>query len=145
MNIIARINFKSFKFSLFKLMLRKYQIKLARAITGRVLMRPFVRYFFFSTPSPLLSTVSKNLPSLLGRIKAATMYDNDRETNIAAPWLSDPNTSILIAPYNEPENITSKTICGRVDGSEKIVNAFSDLITCSGVPLFTHPREPTIG
>ena len=57
------------------------------------------------------------------------MYDNDRETNIAAPWLSDPNTSIVIAPYREPENITSKTICGRVDGSEKIVNALS---TCEG-------------
>ena len=73
------------------------------------------------------------------------MYESDSETNIAAPWLSDPNTSILIAPYNEPENITSKAICGRVDGSEKIVNAFSDLLTCSGVPLSTHPREPTIG
>ena len=145
MNIIARINFISFKFSLSKIMLNKYQIKLARAITGRVLIRPLVRYFFFSTPSPLLSTISRNFPSLLGRINAANMYDNDRETNIAPPWLSDPNISKLIAPYNEPENITSKRMCGRVDGSEKIVNAVSDLRRSSGVPLFTHPRVPIIG
>ena len=145
MNIIARINFKSFKFSLLRMVFKMYQIKVARAITGRVLIRPLVRYFLFRTPSPLVSTVRRNLPRLLGRINAATMYDNDRETNIAAPWLSDPNTSILIAPYSEPENITSKTICGRVDGSEKIVNALSDLRRSSGVPLFTHPREPTIG
>ena len=64
---------------------KKYQIKVAKAITGRVLTRPLARYFLSSIPSPLLSTVSRNYPYLLGRINAATMYDNDRETNIAAP------------------------------------------------------------
>ena len=145
MNIIARINFKSFKFSLLRMVFKMYQIKVARAITGRVLISPLVRYFLFRTPSPLVSTVSRNLPILLGRINAATMYDNDRERNIAAPWFSDPNTFTVIAIYREPEDITSKTIWGRVDGSEKIVNALSSLRSSSGVPLFTPPREPTIG
>ncbi len=145
MNIIARINFRSFKFSSFKLIFKKYQIKVAKAITGRVLVSPLVRYLPLSTPSLLLSTVSRKLPNLLGRINAATMYDNDRERNIAAPWVSDPNTFTVIAIYREPEDITSKTIWGRVDGSEKIVNALSTLRSSSGVPLFTHPREPTIG
>ena len=145
MNIIARINFKSSKFSSFKLVFKKYQIKVAKAITGRVLMSPLVRYSLLSTPSLLLSTVNRKLPNLLGRINAATMYDNDRERNIAAPWVSDPNTFTVIAIYREPEDITSKTIWGRVDGSEKIVNALSTLRSSSGVPLFTHLREPTIG
>jgi hypothetical protein len=110
MNIIARINFRSFKFSSFKLIFKKYQIKVAKAITGRVLVSPLVRYLPLSTPSLLLSTVSRKLPNLLGRINAATMYDNDRERNIAAPWVSDPNTFTVIAIYREPEDITSKTI-----------------------------------
>jgi len=145
MNIIARINFRSFKFFSFKLTFKKYQIKVAKAITGKVLMTPLAKYLPLSIPSLLLSTVSRKLPNLLGRINAATMYDNDRERNIAAPWLSDPNTFTVIAIYREPEDITSKTIWGRVDGSEKIVNALSSLRSSSGVPLFTPPREPTIG
>ena len=122
-----------------------YQIMPAKAITGSVLITPLRKNSLLDTPSSLASTVRKNPPSLLGRITAAIIYESDSETNNAAPWLSDPSTSTLIAIYSVVENIPSKKICGRVDGSKKIVSAESDLRKSSEPGLFIRCREPTIG
>jgi hypothetical protein len=50
-----------------------------------------------------------------------------------------------MAVYSPPEDITRTTICGSVEGLEKIANALSDLSESSLVLASIHLREHTIG